>query len=367
MTTEAPPLKSVKSDNAKERFLIIDALRGLAAFSVMMYHLTGFFQLMHIKTFSLFTRLLIGASSQGYLGVQVFFVISGFVIALVRPRPPANAAATALFCLRRLVRLAPPYYFSLLCCLVIAYSSRSIGHGQSAAPSLCQFSAHLFFLQDILHYSPLQAVYWTICLEVQFYVFFALLLLCENIIRYNKRKLPLVHLVPFFLSIWFVASGHHTRGWFVDYWYAFALGTITCLLFALCWLSLATVMLVQGHWTQSVVLLTSLILFFTAQSSRVIEHFSLLRAFASLGKVSYSLYLTHALVGSLLFYRLMTFIITSELRMLIFIAGAAAVSIAVATTMYRAVEAPAILLSRRVRMESKSSELVIEATPTLSA
>ena len=66
--------------SSRERYVFIDALRGFACLGVLVYHL--FFNTVMIEPIKLaFPAFILKLVSYGTYGVQIFFVLSGFVIA----------------------------------------------------------------------------------------------------------------------------------------------------------------------------------------------------------------------------------------------------------------------------------------------
>src|ERR1700704_4918895 len=82
----------------------LDGLRGLAAFSVCWYHLTGF---------SFFDPWLRASGIHGSLGVEVFFVISGFIIPFALYRGKYRVRNFGRFLAKRVTRLDPPYFATI--------------------------------------------------------------------------------------------------------------------------------------------------------------------------------------------------------------------------------------------------------------
>ncbi len=156
------------------RYTFPDGLRGMAALWVVLFHLS---EGHHIDTLRrMLPRVVVEVVFDwGDRGVAVFFVLSGFVMALTARRILFTGNVAARFVARRLVRLVPPYYVAVAISLaVLAVKSHS---GQGVPPvSIGQLLAHAAFLQDVLGIRHLNPVYWTLCIEVQFYGAFALLM-----------------------------------------------------------------------------------------------------------------------------------------------------------------------------------------------
>src|SRR5437773_2711368 len=108
-----------------ERLLSIDALRGLAALGVVLYHAIQQTKEPIAPGVLKWTALLIQfVSGYGYVGVFLFFVISGFCIHLQWARARAAGATGEIrfraFWKRRIRRLYPPYLIALALFLLIA-------------------------------------------------------------------------------------------------------------------------------------------------------------------------------------------------------------------------------------------------------
>src|SRR5262245_6522000 len=85
-----------------DRIPILDPLRGIAAGGVAWYHLTNLLDLPEgwIK----------GSGAHGFLGVEIFFVISGFVIPYSMIRGGYRVRSDwGRFIAKRILRLDPPY------------------------------------------------------------------------------------------------------------------------------------------------------------------------------------------------------------------------------------------------------------------
>ena len=158
----------------------IDALRGAAALGVVLYHAIAQGKdfvpdnLLHYPV-----RVIQFASSFGYIGVFLFFFISGFCIHLQWAR--AKAAGTeadirfGAFWKRRIRRLYPPYLIALLIFLLLSAGTAGIN------------LTHFFFYDIGMHLLMLHnldpgtcytinGVFWTLAIEEQLYLAYFLLL-----------------------------------------------------------------------------------------------------------------------------------------------------------------------------------------------
>jgi peptidoglycan/LPS O-acetylase OafA/YrhL len=172
------------------RSTFIDALRGVAAFSVACYHICRYGP-MPGPAREFIPSVLLAWFDHGWMGVQVFFVISGFVIAYsvrnacVTPRYLGNYA------LRRSIRLDPPYWTTIAFVLLLhAVMHLHLGFESPLdVPSKMEpglswqlVVSHLFYAQNIVahfqglrghpQFENLSAGFWTLCIEVQFYLLY---------------------------------------------------------------------------------------------------------------------------------------------------------------------------------------------------
>ncbi|NML25886.1 acyltransferase family protein [Zoogloea dura] len=141
----------------------LDLLRFFAAASVLLYHYTFIGPLQGFWPKTLFLPL----AHWGDLGVDLFFVISGFVITLTSENRGPGAFLSA-----RATRLFPAF----LVCSAITASMAITLPGISAAEILPRWLASLTYFPRAFGVEPLSSVYWTLAIEVQFYGLVTLLL-----------------------------------------------------------------------------------------------------------------------------------------------------------------------------------------------
>ncbi|MFZ5843917.1 MAG: acyltransferase family protein [Pseudomonadota bacterium] len=148
------------------RLYEIDLLRFLAALAVVFYHYS--FRAFESHGLAIARWDAVGEFSRyGYLGVELFFMISGFVILL-----SAHDRSTTAFVRSRLVRLYPAYWLAVtLTALVLL----AWGSGKFSV-SFGQYLVNLTMLQKFFGVRHVDGVYWTLVVELKFYFLVWLLL-----------------------------------------------------------------------------------------------------------------------------------------------------------------------------------------------
>lgn len=142
----------------------LDTLRALAIALVLMSHYHGFVS--HAPTFGFMGTI-------GWAGVDLFFVLSGYLIGnqLLAPAARGDHLDLKIFFARRLLRTLPNYYAVLAVYLLLPDSPIA---GKSMAP-VWQF---LTFTQNFgLNYGETFTHSWSLCIEEQFYLVFPLAVL----------------------------------------------------------------------------------------------------------------------------------------------------------------------------------------------
>lgn len=227
--TRARPGDSLEKS---QRFVFVDALRGIAALWVVLYHM---FEAKHVADLELMLPKWIGQMIHtGYVGVDIFFVLSGFVITHAVGRQRVDASYVGWFVIRRSVRLDPPYWASIVATIGYLFYLRA-GGGHVEMPGYRSLLAHMFYVQDLLKIPPLSPIYWTLCLEIQLYLVFALLLAIAHRFRSSstdRRSLLIIFtaaaLVAAAFPIGLVYEETLPAGLFLRKWYVFLVGAFAC-------------------------------------------------------------------------------------------------------------------------------------------
>lgn len=271
-----------------KRIEILDSLRALAALSVCLYHFVCT-TIGYITNESVLTVF-----ENGKYGVQMFFVISGFVIPLSMYNGNYKFSKASVFLFKRLSRLEPPYLFSILLALGVLFLRSQLGMSiDHQTLSFKQICAHFMYLVPFFDdVKWLNQVYWTLAIEFQYYflMIFAYLLLISD-------KLPL-RLLAYSL---FLGGGLTHSNELLPHWLpVFLVGIALFLrhvkriseLEFLCLMIPTFFVLFSIYPLPSVVfvLFTLLaIIFFTHRKIPLAD---------SLGKASYSIYLVHPIIGA---------------------------------------------------------------------
>ena len=155
------------------RLAQLEVLRVLAMTGVFLFHLWSV--LPFDATSGAFGLVLGRVFSFGYLGVVVFNIVTGFVLALPYLGPePRRVPPYGDFLRRRFLRICPPYYLALLLWTATALLT-ACGHRGSF---VLTFVTHALFLHT-LHpatFFGIVPAYWWLGLLAQFYLLFPLVL-----------------------------------------------------------------------------------------------------------------------------------------------------------------------------------------------
>ncbi|EEF5705682.1 acyltransferase family protein [Salmonella enterica] len=163
----------------RTKFNSLQALRGVAALLVVLFHYRGFLNDGAKESPTIWDKLF----SPGVIGVDIFFIISGFIMVYTTWHYMRGKASLVRFLLNRAIRIIPLYYI----CLVIAFlleGAMSTFHYPDKVQNI--LSALTFTLYKTST-SPLYIdeggtynIRWTLNYEIYFYLVFALCLLVKH-------------------------------------------------------------------------------------------------------------------------------------------------------------------------------------------
>jgi peptidoglycan/LPS O-acetylase OafA/YrhL len=162
-------LSSLIAPPQRHHFATLDGLRALSILWVMAFHCVFFITYTNLDlAIALRSAPLLAWTKYGFRGVDIFFVISGFIIShiLMREHKATGRLDLKNFYLRRAVRLFPAYYVSLAL------------YGLIDPLTVKNVWANLLYVNNFL---PIEQQFmgwaWSLAIEEQFYIVFPLALL----------------------------------------------------------------------------------------------------------------------------------------------------------------------------------------------
>jgi peptidoglycan/LPS O-acetylase OafA/YrhL len=174
-------MNSIKSNTEKCRILALDGLRGTAILLVVVWHYFYFYPDPNHHPANFLPKIYVyfeRCIAIGWSGVDLFFVLSGFLIGGILLDVRTSHSYFKTFYLRRFFRIIPVYYawigiyLLLLLVFVVARHPNSLGE-----PKLWyEIGAQFVFFQNlgIIHYSGLGGAWfvstWSLAVEEQFYL-----------------------------------------------------------------------------------------------------------------------------------------------------------------------------------------------------
>ena len=279
----------INDSNSKGEIASIGLMRGLASAMVCFFHLSyGNERLLPDSSLVKMT------GKWGWTGVEVFFIISGFVIPYSMFLKNYTLLNISAFFKKRVIRIEPPYIVSIILVLSLGYISMLMPFYRGA-PFLIDWlnvAGHIAYMNVFTGDKWLQDVYWTLAIEFQYYILIAVafglvaskkLLLRLLFFSLFTASLLLKPLLPLFI---FGYATYFIMGILLFQYYC-RISTD-----AEFWILLVITTAVSFYLEGA--MLTALSVFTIAMIAFVKKVHP---AFVFLGAISYSLYLTHIPVG----------------------------------------------------------------------
>lgn len=310
----------VKTIDGKNYIVQAYYIRAIASLIVALYHLGG---------------KVLPVLNYGWLGVEMFFFLSGFIICWAIPENYSIKKDGLKFLQKRFIRIEPPYIISIFILLFI-----NITTIDNYNINFRNILLHFAYLNNFFSYPYLNAVYWTLGVEFQYYLFivFTFPLFLKS---YGKWILLFLSIIPILLKIEYTIL----FGVFPIFalgilcflfkknkinpinFILFNLAILTCIIFGL------------GLAEAAISLVTLLIIICPLKPYKIVLFFS---------KISFSLYLIHDIIGSRIVIRLgELYPKTNFYKGSIFIIGIC-LSIITAYIFYNLVEKPFLKRSKKI-------------------
>jgi peptidoglycan/LPS O-acetylase OafA/YrhL len=335
----------------RRRLKELDLLRFLAALAVVFFHY-AFRGYAKGDMSTMPYPLLAEPAKYGYLGVEFFFMISGFVILMT-----ASGNNLKVFIISRAVRLYPAFW---ACCTITFITTLAIGQPRYTA-DFYQYIVNMTLLGDFLDVPPIDGVYWSLFAEIKFYLMICVLLAFKKIDK-----------IETFLLFWLLISAvaevfsfEKLRSLLVTDYAAYFIAGAT---FYNIWaqgISTARILLVSGAlglacytgvvWAESLeikyatdynlaLVCSIIVLFFIAFFLIATNRMAALGTvnWTTLGALTYPLYLLHQMIGFMIFN--MAYPVVSP-HLLLW--GTIALMIGASYVIHKKVEVPVARLMKR--------------------
>lgn len=296
----------------------VDYIRAFASLAVTQFHLGG---------------KILPFLNLGWLGVQMFFLLSGFIICWSMPGN-YTLKNSGTFIARRITRIEIPYFVSIILIIVLNYVLVS-----NYKPDWLNVLCHIAYINSFIDKSYLSPVYWTLGIEFQFYLLIAFAFPLFNS-KHGKYILVIFAVLAFFLPrsgnlitsssplfLMGIATYLFKTEKLSSAWFAGLLSLFIIMAF----ISIGLLPTCAG-------LIALAMLFLPLRHHPIVSFLS---------KISFSLYLTHDFIGSrVVLYLEKALPKTFFFKGIDFMAGLV-ISLLFAYLFYLAIEKPAITLSKR--------------------
>lgn len=178
---------------------VITHLRGIAALGVLIFHLSIPNKYISSLDFSTLTNLFGDEVGRffwiGEYGVEIFFIISGFILPYSLFRSEFVINRLPRFLIRRYIRISIPYIAAIIVCWLLLFIIPTvIGNVFIDNPERFTIDSllfHLTFTIPFTNFDWYDSVYWTLAIEFQFYIIIGF------IFRFLSKKYVLFLMVIF--------------------------------------------------------------------------------------------------------------------------------------------------------------------------
>lgn len=343
------------SSATKQHLAFLDALRALASVAIVLHHFALYAPLRDIAA------PLIGPLLDWLMhnarATQVFFVVGGYVMARSMAGKRWDLKRLRLFLLQRYCRLGLPYIATMAFILIAYVFARGWLPEEVTGEDVTmrQLLAHLVFLQGLLGEENLSAGFWFICINFQLGLLYAVLLCLRDtaiyrngdiskIVGWGLAAFSLLHLnldvsfdnwalyfFPYFYMGIILNRAVQNKGIAKEFWLYQAL--------------LAFALHQDWRWRLAMAALVAVTIYVVEKTGwrpRWIKN----PLFASLGKISYSLFLVHFPVLVLVATAFVRMEIDSPVAAVLGLIVAFFLSIGTAAAFHRWVETPSIRIAQ---------------------
>lgn len=173
---------------ARDHIESLDALRGVAILLVLWFHIPS-------ESLPSISGQLVKIFRPGYFGVDIFFVLSGFLITRILLTDPPTYTSLRSFYIKRAFRIFPIYYLVVPISLYLDAASG----GSVSAPTIASFALYFNNFTYIFSHAPEQLNHtWSLAVEEHFYLCWPLLVFAVAAKRMKFISLILIPSIAIF-------------------------------------------------------------------------------------------------------------------------------------------------------------------------
>ena len=280
----------------------IDGFRFLAIFLVIIFHSNIWSDELYGINKSYLWKII----DMGNIGVQFFFVISGFIIAMpfIKNYSQNRKVKISSYFKRRLTRLEPPYLIAMLGFYTIAIFLSSHSFGELLHHYLTTiFYSHGFIFDSR---SLINSVSWSLEIEIQFYIIAPILFLIFKI-KSKKLIIILLTIISVFWPLLFNTIGFNYLN-LLGYFHYFTFGSLLCFLYlnykispsyiydflgVILFFMIFTLFNYKQFFVNYFLGLTIFLIYLFVLNSKLIIKFFRLEIISTIGGMCYTIYLVH--------------------------------------------------------------------------
>lgn len=316
----------------------VQSLRGFASLLVIFHHLWLYFPGISVLAI---------LAEKMFLGVEVFFVISGFIIPYSMFLAKYKIKNIGLFLWKRILRIDPPYLVAIAVTLFINFLLN-----KSYLISFENILLHLAYIIPFTNEKWISSVFWTLAIEFQYYILISFIFP----LLVHKNSWIIFFTISAILSLFLI---NHDMG-FIFRWityfvmgivtFYFKITKITKIIYLVLILLLGILLKFEISTTFALVgVFSSLYLAFISFRNSVTDFF---------GKISYSLYISHWSFLPLISYLLINIIrINSNSQYLLFLI-ALIICVIIAYIFYFLIEKYFVEKSKKISYHKKVKTLI---------
>lgn len=283
---------------SKRDIPVVHVIRGLTSFVIVLYHFCNFSD--QRGPFFPVDSFIVKTTHDFFDAVTVFFFISGFILPWALFCSDYKIANYPRYFLKRIVRIHPPYFLSVLI-FVSIIAGFQIYYNAPVDIEVKKLIAHFFYAIPFIDMEWFNVIYWTLAVEIQFYVIVGFIFPLLNSKNELIKYIPIIGLL---IAGYFFPSHDFVTGYSIP----FSAGMLFFLYFKtptnlkfipllLCFALVAfQFYLFYFSPVRTIFLVTTIIM--------LMVNWPVNSWLNWLGETSYSLYLTHGFLGNWFIYNL---------------------------------------------------------------